>query len=719
MRDATVERGALKALLLGAMVCAAGCPMRYVSKTVRGLAPKLRVTKVTLYQNGVGYFEREGKVEGAVLTLHCRPNQINDLLKSLTVIDRGSGRAVSVSLPLDRNTARVLSELPRQVRSASGLLDVLRVFRGARVRLEGGRGSAEGRVVGVEKGLLGASKKRAISGWKVTLKAPGGKLVVYPVAEVRRLVMLDRALEVGLDKSLDVSLEEGTWKPITLSVRLAGDRSHDLLVSYIVEMPNWKPAYRLVLPKGRKPLLQGWAVVDNISGESWHDVKLSLVAGTPMSFLYNLHAPRFSRRVDLTPRGRTHAPAPPRSSPGWASAKAKKTAESRLQRRYARQRYARHPRSKSALRSKSDLARPKSRPSSGDTSKLNMLLEKQVRSRVRGKKLGGLFRYDLDDKVTVPDNSSTLVNIVNARVSGGAAVLFRPELIAYGRASHPYRAVRFTNDSGFALEKGPVAIYAKGTFVGEGFLERMEKGQTVFLTYAIDHNVSLRHSTTFNREPLRLLKISGGLIITEVLNIYRAEYVVDNQHDEPITAYVKTRRRSGYKLRNAPKLTVHAGDAAFVPVTIAAKKKAKLRIEWVSPVQRAISVDSSLALNVLKMYLGSGTAIPVSVKPMLEKILAAKGRIDTFSAELSRLSHLRSELRREQRRVRKNLDLLRKVKGNAKLRAKVARNLSKLEDQLAKLTGRYVKADEERSQLRRKVRAWIGTITLDNSKKSK
>jgi hypothetical protein len=716
MRDLIAERGACSALLLGAVLCAAGCPARYDSKTVRGLAPKLRVTKVTLYQNGVGYFEREGKVEGGVLTLHCRPNQINDLLKSLTVIDRGTGRAVSVSLPLDRNTARVLSELPRQVRNASGLLDVLRVFRGARVRLEGGRGSAEGRVVGVEKGLLGASKKRAITGWKVTLKANGGKLVVYPVAEVRRLVMLDRALEVGLDKSLDVSLEEGTWKPITLSVRLAGDSSHDLMVSYIVEMPNWKPAYRLVLPEGRKPLLQGWAVVDNVSGESWHGVKLSLVAGTPMSFIYNLHAPRFSRRVDLTPRGVTRAPAPPRSTPGWAgdAEKSKKKSiglKDRLQRRYARRRYAGGARSESP-------ARPKPKPSP-DASMLNMMLEKKVRSRVKGKKLGGLFRYDLEDKVTVPDNSSTLVNIVNARVSGGPAVLFRPELIAYGRASHPYRAVRFTNDSGFALEKGPVTIYAKGTFVGEGFLERMEKGQTIFLTYAIDRNVSLRRQTAFRREPLRLLKITGGRIITEVLNIHRADYVLSNKHDKPITAYIKSKRRGGYKLRNAPKQTVTAGDASYVPVTIAAKKTAKLRVEWVSPVQRTVAVDSSLARSVLKMYLGSGTAIPASVKPTLDKILAAKTRIDTLSVELSRLSRLRYELRREQRRVRKNLDILRKVKGNARLRAKVARNLSKFEDQLAKLTGRYVKADEERSQLRRKVRVWIGTISLDNRKKAK
>ena len=96
-------------------------------------AAQLPITRVVLYQNGIGYFERQGKLKGNLLTLQIRPSQINDLLKSLTVIDRNKGRAMSVSLPLEKSSAQILSELPEQVRGAGGLLDVLRVFRGARV----------------------------------------------------------------------------------------------------------------------------------------------------------------------------------------------------------------------------------------------------------------------------------------------------------------------------------------------------------------------------------------------------------------------------------------------------------------------------------------------------------------------------------------------------------------------------------------------------------
>jgi len=702
----------------------AGCPRVTSPDDVRQISEQLPIRRVILYQNGVGYFEREGKLDGNLLTLHCRPSQINDLLKSLTVIDRGTGRAISVSLPLEKSGAKVLSELPKQVRDASGLLDVLRVFRGARVTVHGGKGSATGRVVGVEQDQIDATKEdKPAVGWRLTLKTDSGELAVYPVTAITRLSLNDRALEVGLDRSLDVSLDEGTWKPVTLTVRLAGKDQHELLVSYIVEMPNWKPAYRLVLHPERQPLLQGWAVVDNMSGESWRDVRLSLVAGTPMSFVYDLHSPRFTRRVDLTPRGIQTALAPTREEPGYADGDMG-GAKDRLQRTYAGRRSAGASTGESAdtpmdreeekERRKADKKKGKlglrSRPDM-DAAAHNIVLERQIRTRVKGQKVGSLFRYDLKDPVTVPDTSSTLVNIVNNRVPGAEVVLFRPELTS--GASHPYRAVRFTNQSGFTLEKGPVTIYSQGTFVGEGFLERMEKGATIFLTFSIDGSVSMTRRREHAQEVLRMLKIARGQIESEVLYVDRQVYDVVNRHDRPIAAYIKsTPPSSSYKLRGAPKETVVTPAASYVPVTVASGKSAKLTIEWVSPSRRWLAVDTSMATTVLKLFSSSGK-VPASIKPTIDKILAAKQRMAEIAGETARISRTKNELSSDQDRVRANLDLLRKVKGNAALRARLTRSLGALEDQLGKLTARYVKLDEEKARLEGTIRALIGEISFD------
>src|ERR1019366_6551643 len=81
-----------------------------------------------------------------------------------------------------------------------------------------------------------------------------------------------------------------------MTISTAGDGERNLLVTYISEVPVWKSTYRIVIPTEGKPLLQGWAIVDNSVGEDWKDVELSLVAGAPQSFVQELSQPYYTRR---------------------------------------------------------------------------------------------------------------------------------------------------------------------------------------------------------------------------------------------------------------------------------------------------------------------------------------------------------------------------------------------------------------------------------------
>ncbi|MBT8491838.1 MAG: DUF4139 domain-containing protein [Deltaproteobacteria bacterium] len=684
----------------------------------RTTASDLPIKKVVLYQNGVGYFERSGKLDGNVLTLQARPSQINDLLKSLTVIDRGKGRAVSVALPLEKSQALRLSELPPQVRGASGLLDVLRVFRGAKVRVSGSSGTVDGRVVGVED--LSAGKAEEKADWRLTLKTDDGSLKIYPVADVKEIALRDRTLAVGLDQSLDVSLGAQNWKPVELKIRLTGAESHDIVASYIVEMPRWKPAYRLVLGAEGKPLLQGWAVVDNVSGEDWNDVRLSLVAGTPMSFIYDLHSPQFTRRVDLSPRGRTTALAPTVEQSGYASNAEKE----RVERDYAKKK---RKADRGPMRSRRSAPAPKAAPrddapyggedydeaeEAEPMTELDSTLERQAGPSAAGAQVGALFRYDLADKVTVSDRSSTLVAIVNKRVPGKEIVLFRPELTRGSVASYPYRAVMFTNDSGYALEKGPVAIYSQGTFVGEGFLTRLEKSASSFITFSVDANVSMETEQQRKNEGLRLLKVVSGLLVSEVLDIQRSVYTVKNRHPREVVAYVKSRKWQGWKLRNAPKQgVVDAGKFVYVPVTVKAGGEAELVIEWVKPVERRVAIDSSMAKTVLKGYLASGN-VPPGLRAQIDKILALKSELDDAGEEEARLRKQHNTLSADQKRIRMNLNLLRKTKGNKVLMNELVKKLAKIERDLGKLSGRMVRLSERQAAIRRQLKVLIRTITI-------
>src|SRR3954462_6837966 len=110
----------------------------------------LQLSKVVLYRNGVGYFERGGSVSGDMFTIRVRKDQVNDLLKSLTVVERAGGRAVSISMPLDPR-AWANAAIATLGPGSGSLAEVLDKLRGTEVTLRTNDGDVlRGRVLIVE-----------------------------------------------------------------------------------------------------------------------------------------------------------------------------------------------------------------------------------------------------------------------------------------------------------------------------------------------------------------------------------------------------------------------------------------------------------------------------------------------------------------------------------------------------------------------------------------
>lgn len=725
----------LVACVLGLGGCQAEGPAPQLPDSPAAAIP---IKRVVLYQNGVGYFEREGSVEGNVLTLQIRPSQINDLLKSLTVVDMANGRAVSVSLPLEKSGDRVLTELPEQVRNANGLLQILSVFRGARVELETKTGSVRGRIIGVES-LDRRVDGEVVQDWRATVRTDNGEIEVVSVEQITRVVILDRTLAVGLEQSLDVSLNEGDWKPTTLAIRLAGDPDHRLRASYIVEMPRWKPAYRIVL-SDKSPLLQGWAVVDNVSGEQWKDVQLSLVAGAPLSFIYDLHSSQYIDRVDLSPRGRQVAAAPPVEEGGTIESEAPMSEAAPAAQAldplsgdldFADDAAAgmgpggaasgagsfggggRNKKASAPSKPRVSISRPMPAEPPPPAA-MDRMLEAQAQPNVSGAELGSLFRYDLRDPVTVPDRSSTLVAIVNQRVSAEEVVLFRPDYDGGPLATTPYRAVKFTNNTAFTLEKGPVTLYAGGTFMGEGFIERVEPNSTHFISYALDGKLSLNSDYSTKEEGAHLVSILNGQIVSEVLVQETTTYKIKNLNKDAVTAYVKGERRSDWTLANRPEGTVETPNALLVPVKVPAGKSAELPVTWTKTLVREVGIDTSLGGDVLVLYLKGGK-VPKEIAKALQEVLDVKSQLQQNRQESARLRALHTDLSQDQERVRENLDTLRKTKGNQALQAQLAQKLAKQEEELGKLSGKLVELSEAEATLQRRMSVLIKNVRLDKA----
>jgi Carboxypeptidase regulatory-like domain len=260
---------------------------------------RLPVKRVVLYKNGVGYFEHEARVHGTQdLNIDFTTAQLNDVLKSLTAVDLGEGRVSSVRYnsiaPLDERLKSLRLPFGEQVTQAEYLL----ALRGARVEVHSGSATATGRLLSVEK----LRKQRARDDFEdvtaFSIVTDTGEMKNFELGAGTSVRIAERELtdEVSRYLSLIGSSRARDVRRMSFTATGTGDR--DIFVSYISEVPIWKSTYRILFPEkpGEKPLLQGWAIVDNTIGEDWKDVQLSLVAGAPQSFIQDISQPFYARR---------------------------------------------------------------------------------------------------------------------------------------------------------------------------------------------------------------------------------------------------------------------------------------------------------------------------------------------------------------------------------------------------------------------------------------
>lgn len=281
-------------------------------------AAKLPVRKVVLYKNGVGYFEHLGQVRGNQgVHIDFTSGQLNDVLKSLTVLDLNGGRITGVDYNSEAPLARRLATLRLALGERPTVAEFLGSLRGARLEVRNGAAAAvSGRLLSVErKTRTGANAGWTVETDEISLITDGGEVRTVDLSSATsvRIAEKDLQVEVGKYLGLIASSRDQDVRRMEISTTGTGERS--LYVSYISEVPIWKTTYRIVLSSKaeKKPLLQGWAIVDNTVGEDWDGVELSLVAGAPHSFIQQLSEPFYGRRpvvalpesVQLSPQ--THA----------------------------------------------------------------------------------------------------------------------------------------------------------------------------------------------------------------------------------------------------------------------------------------------------------------------------------------------------------------------------------------------------------------------------
>ncbi len=164
-----------------------------------------------------------------------------------------------------------------------------------------------GKVVVYRNGVAFYERRAQVAGGKLTVRVPRERVDDF----LKSLTVVDARTQTPLPVSfprrqaddapvIDMQLDVGG---------VVGDRA-DVVMTYVTDAAAWKPSYRLVLGDDDAAMLEGWAVVDNLSGEDWKDVVVGVGSSSAMSFRYDLWSVRTVDRAELSPE-EAFAIAPP------------------------------------------------------------------------------------------------------------------------------------------------------------------------------------------------------------------------------------------------------------------------------------------------------------------------------------------------------------------------------------------------------------------------
>ena len=629
------------------------------------LAAELPVRSVVLYKNGVGYFQRAGTLApGEAARLEFKAGEMNDVLKSLTVRDKAGGAVRSIRYDASEPFAQRLAEYPfKPTDRLSGLLDQ---SKGARVSVSNGSETVTGTIVGARTASGGSAQGDRE---QVNLLLDGGELRTLELPASATIRFADAGLQRQFADYLQLLLKSRSTEKRSLTLESTDAKARDLVVGYMAPFPAWKTSYRLILEEATQGHLEGWAIVDNTSGEDWNGVGLALVSGRPVSFISPIYEPRYvARPTAQLAEDRAVAP----MVLGSAVRPAPAPAPARL---------AMAPQS---------AARMAAQESVGPSS---------VAPAAEARELGDLFEYRIPGNVTVRRGESAMFPFVRQKVAARKLSLVRD-------GGDPMHIVELANQTPLTLDGGPVTVFDAGAYAGEALMDTLKAGDKRHVAYGRD--LGLRYTTHFESgsEVQRTLSAVRGVITSTTAVRETRTYGLENLDARPKTVLIEQYARPEYRLVDRTPSEKTASAYRF-EVSLAPKGGQKFAVVEERILENAIAI-SSLSSDGILQY-ARNKVLSDAGRRQLEEIAALKARHAEAEAAARDLQRQITEGDADQERTRRNISSLNSVAGQQATVQGYAKQLAEREDGLRRLRAEKGEADRRvaaaRAELDRRIEA--------------
>ena len=679
-------------------------------------AADLTVSKVVLYKHGIGFFERSGSVPaGDTAQLQFKATEMDDVLKSLTVEKRGGGGVSAIRYDSSDPLSKRLEVFPFRIGNKITLADILDQFKGAQIELRLSSGAVRGAIV---SSRLSPATDRQPERIELMLFMDNGELQTVDPTGAAGLRFVDAKLQSQFRDYLEVISRARSLDKRTVTVESSGGASQ-VAVSYVVPTPIWKSSYRLVF-SGDEALLEGWAIVDNTTGEDWTGVQMSLVSGLPVSFISKLYEPRYlSRPVVQLAQDRAWRPT---VHGGVIEGEEAQLAQAAGQIRRDNRLAANKPTGRV-------IGGIMSGPAKKELAETAMLGDRSYRQSVAagapgrmagggfvrdqmastvaaaavGAELGELFEYKIEEPVTIRKGESAMLPFLRESIKVRRLLIYD-----HGNGSqHPLNAAELNNTSGATMDGGAITVYDAGAYAGEALMETFKSGDKRLISYAVD--LGTRITAAFDSSN----KLQGEFHYRRgIMTLRRAlretkTFTIRNVDSDAKTVIIEHAVRPNYELvdmkaaektANAYRFEVHVegGETTKFPIVEERVYSEQIGITNLTP-------DQLFSYVVNKQLDETG-------REKLRQIADLKRQIADNDIQVKRLDQQLNEMVQDQSRLRSNISTLRSVTGQQQRVMEYADKLAAQEGQLVTLRDRRTELQRETDDQRRELATLIESL---------
>ena len=670
----------------------------------------LPLHEVVLFNSGVGYFQRSGRVNGnASVDLSFRAEKINDILKSLVLLDPAGGVRPVTYTTKDATNQR-LHAVGKSLNQSVSLGALLRELQGAQVRLTvAGGQQVDGRIVSVSLKAIPVKDAGVVQTEVMNILTAEGlrAIVLDQVAEVK---LLDAKLDRELRESLELLATGLDDQRQSVQLNFAGAGAREVTAGYLQETPVWKTSYRLVLDKNEKPYLQGWAIVENTTDEDWKDVRLSLVSGRPISFLQDLYQPLYVPRpvvqaqVIGSPLPQTYGavldadglqeeqrrnaaisgalggglgglgavgPAGPRGAAPAPPAATERFAKDRA-----------------------DFRR--------EMAKSAQQMAQAVVSDVATAERGDLFEYSIKQPLTLPKQKAAMVPIVTERVEGEKLSIYDPS----SDAKYALHGFRLKNSTGLHLSGGPITVFQDGTYAGDAQIDHVQPKEDRLLSYAVDLDLVADHQEPKFRQDTVSVSAKNGVLLITRKQQREHTYTFRNKTDEAKVVLVSQDQEPEFKLVQPEKPAEKTPEEFRFKVDVPAKKTAELKVVTERPISETMALFD-VDLNVLIAY-SQNAQVPEKLRASLKQMVLLRRKVTDLQAQRLALETELKNIDQEQARIRQNMAQLDR---NSPLYQQYVKKLTDQETRIEKIREEIAKLRDAEAAAQKELREFVDTIS--------